>query len=85
MLHLEFLDGKNVFVLQQILTNLRFLVSVFLNFTKGMICNYKKSFVVVVWPLTSPIWMKDWDNNLKEKKQAMDSKCNSNMLEEGSY
>ena len=38
-----------------------------------MICNYYKGFVVVVSPLTSFIWMKDRDNNLKGKKQAMDS------------
>ena len=59
MLLLEFLDGKGVVVLPQVLANLRFCVSVFLNFAKGMICNYYKSFVVVVSPLTSLIWMKD--------------------------
>ena len=84
MLLLEFLDVKGVFVLQQVLANLRFSVSVFLNFAKGMICNYYKSFVVVVLHLTPLIWMKDRDNILKGKKQVMDSKCNSSMLEEGS-
>ena len=66
---LEFLDGKGVFVLQQVLANLRFSVSVFLNFAKDMICNYYKSFVVVVSPLTSLIWMKDRDTNLKGKNK----------------
>ena len=71
MLPLEFLDGKGVFVLQQVLAcaDLRFSVSVFLNFAKGMICNYYKRFVVVVSPLTSLIWMKDGDNNLKGKNK----------------
>ena len=59
MLLLELLDGKGV--------NLRFFVSVFLNFAKGMICNYYKSFVIVVSPLESLIWMKGRDNNLKGK------------------
>ena len=67
MLLLEFLDGKGVFVLQQVLAHLRFSVCAFLNFTKGMICNYYKSFVVVLSLLTSLIWMKDRDNNLKGK------------------
>ena len=69
MLLLEFLDGKGVFVLQQFLANLRFSVGVYLNFAKGMICNYCKSFVVVVSPLTSLIWMKEWDNNLTGKNK----------------
>ena len=67
MLPLEFLDGKGVFVLQQVLANLRFSVSFFLNFAKGTICNYYQSFVVVVSSLTSLVWMKDRDNNLKGK------------------
>ena len=67
MLLLGFLDGKGVFVLQQVLANLRFSVSVFLNFAKGMICNDYKSFVVVVSPFTFLIWMKDRDNIFKGK------------------
>ena len=70
MLLLEFLDGKGVFVLQQVLANLRFSVSVFLNFAKGMISNYYKSFVVVVSPLMSLIWMKDRDSIMKERKTS---------------
>ena len=35
------LQWKGVFVLQQVLANLRFFVSVFFNFAKGMICNGK--------------------------------------------
>ena len=66
MLLLEFLDGKGVYVLQQVLANLRFSVGVFLNFAKGMICNYCS--YVVVSPLASFIWMKDRDNILKRKK-----------------
>ena len=86
MLLLEFLNVKGVFLFQQALVNLCFSVRVFLNFAKGMICNYYKSCVVVVSPLTSLISMKDQNNVLKrKKKQAMDSKCNSSMLEEGSY
>ena len=69
MLLLEFLDGKGVFVLQQVLANLRFSISVFFNFAKGMICNYYKSFVADVLPLTSLIWMKDWDNIMKGKNK----------------
>ena len=44
----EFLNGKGVFCMQQLLANLCFSASVFLNFAKGMICNCNKSFVVVV-------------------------------------
>ena len=55
MLLSELLNEKGVFLLQQVLANL----CVFLNFAKGMICNYYKSFVVVVSPLTS--LMKDRD------------------------
>ena len=69
MLLLEFLDGKGVFVLQHVLANLRFTVSAFLNFAKGMICNYYKRFVVIVSPLTSLIWMKDQDNIMKRKNK----------------
>ena len=69
MLLLEFLDGKGVFFLQQVLANLHFSVSVFLNFAKGMICNYYKGFVAVVSPLRSLIWMKDRDNIMKGKNK----------------
>ena len=48
MLLSEFLNGKGVFCLQQVLANLCFSASVFLNFAKGMICNCNQSFVVVV-------------------------------------
>ena len=84
MLLLEFLDRKGVFVLQQVLTNLPFSVRLFLNLAKGMICSYYKIFVIVS-PLTSLIWMKDRENIMKERKQAVDSKCNSSMLEEESH
>ena len=50
MLLSEFLNEK-----EQLLANLSFSSSIFLNFAKGMICNYYKSFVVVVSPLTSLI------------------------------
>ena len=42
MLLSEFLNGKGVFCMQQVLANLCFSASVFLNFAKGMICNYNK-------------------------------------------
>ena len=48
MLLSEFLNGKGVFCMQQVLANLCFSASVFLNFAKGMICNCNKSFAVVV-------------------------------------
>ena len=40
MLLLEFLNGKGVFLLQQVLVNLCLSASVSLNFAKGMICSY---------------------------------------------
>ena len=48
MLLSEFLNGKGVFCMQQVLANLCFSASIFLNFAKGMICNCNKRFVVVV-------------------------------------
>ena len=48
MLLSEFLNGKGVFCMQQVLANLCFSASVFLNFSKGMICNCNKSVLVVV-------------------------------------
>ena len=84
MLFLEFLDGKGVFILQQVLANLRFSVNVFHNFAKGMICNYYKSFVVVVFHFTSLKYLDERQGQYYERKiQAMDSKCNSSIL--GSY
>ena len=86
MLFLEFLDRKDVFVQQQVLANLRFSISGFLNFAKGMISSYYNSFVVVIsLPLTSPDLDERPIQYYERKKQAMDSKCNSSMLEEGSY
>ena len=52
---LKILKRKRCIFLQQVLANLYFSASVFLNFAKGMICNYYKSFVVVVLPLASLI------------------------------
>ena len=48
MLLSEFVNGKDVFCMQQVLANLCFPASIFFYFAEGMICNCNKSFVVVV-------------------------------------
>ena len=71
MLLLEFLDGKGVFVLQQVLANLRFSVSVFFNFAnlERYDLQLLQKFCCSCVSLTSLIWMKDRENIMKGNNQ----------------